>query len=126
MKPSEALSAHRDDIRRVVLQHRALNARVFGSVLRGVDSDDSDLDLLVDPTSETTLDGHRGNPGGARKLVRGVCRCLNAQCLAGQVPESGACRGRTGMNQESIRVPDYLVLQCCNARLGPGFYDPGF
>lgn len=24
-------------------------------VLRGVDSDDSDLDLLVDPTSETTL-----------------------------------------------------------------------
>ena len=55
MKPSEALSAHRDDIRRVVLQHRTLNARVFGSVLRGVDRDDSDLDLLVDPTSETTL-----------------------------------------------------------------------
>ena len=55
MKPSEALSAHRNDIRRVVLQHHALNARVFGSVLRGVDSDDSDLDLLVDPTSETTL-----------------------------------------------------------------------
>ena len=24
-------------------------------MLRGVDSDDSDLDLLVDPTSETTL-----------------------------------------------------------------------
>ena len=55
MKPSEALSAHRDDIRRVVLQHRALNARGFGSVLRGLDGDDSDLDLLVDPTSETTL-----------------------------------------------------------------------
>lgn len=55
MKPSEALSAHRVDIRRVVLQHRALNARVLGSVLRGVDSNDSDLDLLVDPTSETTL-----------------------------------------------------------------------
>jgi len=55
MKPSEALSAHRDDIRRVVLQHRALNARVFGSVLRGVDRDDGDLDLVVDPTPETTL-----------------------------------------------------------------------
>lgn len=55
MKPSEALRAHRDDIRRVVLQHRTHNARVFGSVLRGVDGDDSDLDLLVDPTSETTL-----------------------------------------------------------------------
>ena len=55
MKPSEALRAHRDDIRRVVLQHRTHNARVFGSVLRGDDGDDSDLDLLVDPTSETTL-----------------------------------------------------------------------
>lgn len=28
---------------------------MFGSVLRGDDTDDSDLDLLVDPTSETTL-----------------------------------------------------------------------
>ncbi len=29
--------------------------RVFGSVLHGDDTEDSDLDLLVDPTSETTL-----------------------------------------------------------------------
>ncbi|MDY0036994.1 MAG: nucleotidyltransferase family protein [Zoogloea oleivorans] len=31
------------------------NPRVFGSVLRGTDEDNSDLDLLVDPSSETTL-----------------------------------------------------------------------
>ena len=31
------------------------NPRVFGSVLRGTDDDDSDLDLLVDPSPETTL-----------------------------------------------------------------------
>jgi predicted nucleotidyltransferase len=31
------------------------NARVFGSVLRGQDTDDSDLDILIDPTPETTL-----------------------------------------------------------------------
>lgn len=55
MKPSEALRAHRDDIRRVVERHRARNARVFGSVLHGDDTDGSDLDLLVDPTPETTL-----------------------------------------------------------------------
>lgn len=55
MKPSEALRAHRDDIRRVVERHRARNARVFGSVLHGDDTDGSDLDLLVDPTAETTL-----------------------------------------------------------------------
>ena len=49
------LGAHRDTIRNVVQQHHAHNARVFGSVLHGEDTDDSDLDLLVDPTAETTL-----------------------------------------------------------------------
>jgi hypothetical protein len=29
--------------------------RVFGSALHGHDSEDSDLDLLVDPTPDTTL-----------------------------------------------------------------------
>ena len=55
MKPSEALAANRVEIRRVVESHRACNARVFGSVLRGQDTDGSDLDLLIDPTPETTL-----------------------------------------------------------------------
>ena len=55
MKPSEALSLHRADIWRVVASHRASNARVFGSVLRGQDTQGSDLDILVDPTPETTL-----------------------------------------------------------------------
>ncbi|MFT3801263.1 MAG: nucleotidyltransferase family protein [Burkholderiaceae bacterium] len=55
MKPSEALASNRAAIRRVVESHRARNARVFGSVLRGHDTDGSDLDLLIDPTPETTL-----------------------------------------------------------------------
>jgi predicted nucleotidyltransferase len=55
MKPSDALSSHRAAIRNIVAAHRACNARVFGSVLRGLDTENSDLDILVDPTSETTL-----------------------------------------------------------------------
>ena len=55
MKPSVALEVHREAIRRIVATHHAANARVFGSVLRGADRDDSDLDLLVDPTPDTTL-----------------------------------------------------------------------
>lgn len=55
MKPSEAFNAHRRAIRRIVEQNHALNARIFGSVLHGEDTDNSDLDLLVDPTDETTL-----------------------------------------------------------------------
>ena len=55
MKPSEALALNRALIRQVVQSHRARNARVFGSVLSGEDTDQSDLDLLIDPTPETTL-----------------------------------------------------------------------
>ncbi len=55
MKPSEALVLNRAAIRRVVESHRAHNARMFGSVLHGQHTDGSDLDILVDPTSETTL-----------------------------------------------------------------------
>ena len=29
--------------------------RIFGSVLHGDDTEESDLDILVDPTSDTTL-----------------------------------------------------------------------
>ena len=55
MKPSQALASHRVDIRRVVESHRARNARVFGSVVHGDDTEGSDLDILIDPTPETTL-----------------------------------------------------------------------
>lgn len=55
MKPSIALQSHRETVRNIALSHRVKNVRVFGSVLHGNDTDDSDLDLLVDPTPDTTL-----------------------------------------------------------------------
>lgn len=55
MKPSLALQANRVVIRHVVESHHARNARVFGSVLYGNDHEGSDLDILVDPTPDTTL-----------------------------------------------------------------------
>ena len=55
MKPSIALQENRAAIRSVVERHRARNARVFGSVLHGDDQEGSDLDILIDPTPETTL-----------------------------------------------------------------------
>lgn len=55
MKPSEALNTHRGSIRRIVESHRACNPRVFGSVVHGDDTHESDLDILIDPTPETTL-----------------------------------------------------------------------
>lgn len=55
MRPSAVLASHREDIRRVVESHHARNARVFGSVVHGDDTESSDLDILIDPTPETTL-----------------------------------------------------------------------
>ncbi|MGX6998540.1 nucleotidyltransferase family protein [Caballeronia sp. KNU42] len=55
MKPSIALDAHRVEIRLIVEANRAVNARVFGSVLHGEDTEESDLDILVDPEPGMTL-----------------------------------------------------------------------
>jgi uncharacterized protein len=55
MRPSEALSLHRTQIREIAMRHRVSAVRVFGSALRGDDVAGSDLDLLVEPTPQTTL-----------------------------------------------------------------------
>lgn len=55
MRPSEALNLYRSRIREIALSHRVSDVRVFGSVLRGEDDAGSDLDLLVEPTAQTTL-----------------------------------------------------------------------
>ena len=55
MRPSEALSLHRTQIREIALRHRVTSVRLFGSALRGDDTTNSDLDLLVEPTAQTTL-----------------------------------------------------------------------
>ena len=48
MKPSQALAIHRERIRAIVAHYGGVNPRVFGSVARGEDTEDSDLDILVD------------------------------------------------------------------------------
>ncbi len=55
VKPSIALERHRAAIRQIVERHNAVNARIFGSVLHGKDTYESDLDILIDTTEETTL-----------------------------------------------------------------------
>jgi uncharacterized protein len=55
MRPSEILPQHRETIRQLVLDAGMANPRVFGSVLRGEDTEDSDLDLLVDPAPRASL-----------------------------------------------------------------------
>ena len=55
MRPSQALSQHREAVCLAAARYRVANPRVFGSALHGNDRDGSDLDLLVDPLPGATL-----------------------------------------------------------------------
>ncbi|MBM3607976.1 MAG: nucleotidyltransferase family protein [Alphaproteobacteria bacterium] len=55
MKPSQALEMNREAIRAAVARHKAANPRVFGSVLRGEDTEGSDLGILIEALPGATL-----------------------------------------------------------------------
>lgn len=54
VRPSVALEANREAIRRIVASHHATNPRVFGIIARGEDTPDSDLDILIDSIDGVT------------------------------------------------------------------------
>jgi hypothetical protein len=55
MRPSEALATHRARILDLAAARGARNVRVFGSVVKGQDTEGSDLDLLVEVAPGTSL-----------------------------------------------------------------------
>ena len=55
MKPSDSFRVHRQALREMIARHGVTRPRIFGSVAHGEDRDGSDLDLLVEPSSTTTL-----------------------------------------------------------------------
>jgi uncharacterized protein len=69
MRASEALAAYRDELRRLVSRYGLADPRVFGSVLTGTDTDESDLDLLVEPGQSTSLLTLAGLKLDAEKLL---------------------------------------------------------
>ncbi len=55
MELKELLKTKRDEILFLASKHGAYNVRVFGSVARGEDDDESDVDFLVDMTKGRSL-----------------------------------------------------------------------
>lgn len=55
MRPSEVLEKNREAIREATKRFNAANPRVFGSVARGEDGPNSDIDILVDALPGSTL-----------------------------------------------------------------------
>ena len=54
MSGQELLAAKREEILRIAERHGARNVRVFGSLVRGDDTEASDIDLLVSTRDQTS------------------------------------------------------------------------
>lgn len=55
MKPSQKIQQHQQKIQELAQQFGIKNLRIFGSVAKGEDTENSDLDLLVEASPTTTL-----------------------------------------------------------------------
>lgn len=55
LRPSVPLALHADEILDAADRHHLVDVRVFGSAVRGHDTEDSDIDLLVGTTASTSL-----------------------------------------------------------------------
>lgn len=54
-RPSTLLKRNRKFIYQLAEKYRVRNPRVFGSIAAGTDTEESDIDILVDETPETTF-----------------------------------------------------------------------
>jgi len=72
MKPSKVLEKNRQAIRDATGRFNAANPRVFGSVARGEDRPDSDLDILVDALPGSTLLSLGGLQFALEQLLSGT------------------------------------------------------
>ena len=55
MKPSESLDCHRAEVRQIALRRGMHSVSMLGVVLKGFDTKLSDLDPLVEHTTETSM-----------------------------------------------------------------------
>ncbi|MGH3349407.1 MAG: helix-turn-helix domain-containing protein [Nocardioides sp.] len=82
IRPSELLDRHRDAILAAAAKRRISRVRVFGSVARGADGPDSDLDLLVDFKPEASLFDQAGFAGDVEDLLGVGVDVVSADALA--------------------------------------------
>jgi uncharacterized protein len=54
-RPSVVLAEHRQAVLDLAARMHVANVRVFGSCVRGTDTPDSDVDLLVTPDDDATV-----------------------------------------------------------------------
>lgn len=55
-RPSEILAQHRQEAIHIIEEHKGLNPRVFGSVARGDDTINSDINIMIDAQECSMVD----------------------------------------------------------------------
>lgn len=95
VRPSELVHRHRDEIRVLAGKYGADNPRVFGSVARGTDTPDSDIDLVVRFRPGASL-------GDVALLQHDLCELLGVPV---EVVSEGALRGRFGHRVAAEAIP---------------------
>ena len=85
VKPSEALAANRDTIRRLAAAHRMTNPRVFGSVAAGKDNLSSDLDILVDTLPNASLFNLGGLHVALEEALKVKIDVMTPKCLPSHI-----------------------------------------
>jgi predicted nucleotidyltransferase len=113
VKPSVALERHRAAIRLASSRYRLANPRVFGSTVRGSDTDESDLDLLVDALPQATL----FDLGGLQEELEALLQVRVDLRTPGDLPETVRARARRGQaRMTSPRLAEYLEHMLAAAR----------
>jgi uncharacterized protein with HEPN domain/predicted nucleotidyltransferase len=133
MTHADLLKQHKEEIRAIVEAHRASNPRVFGSVRYGIDTPESDIDLLVDP--EPGLSGFdlAAIQGDLRDLLGVEVDVLTSNGLPERMRERVLAEaeaivegdygygGAASMRDKSVRLPLYLDQILDAARLAEEF-----
>jgi predicted nucleotidyltransferase len=70
MRPSEIVRLQREEILQIMQRYpRLTNLRIFGSVARGEDTEESDIDFVIDPGLGATLFDMAGLLGDLEELL---------------------------------------------------------
>ena len=100
MKIEELLKSKRQEILAIAARHGVRNIRVFGSVARGEASPDSDVDILVEMESGTSLMDHVTLDAGSRRPPGKEGGCGQRQSTALVHQGSSDSRGNSSMKDE--------------------------
>jgi hypothetical protein len=110
MNNEDLIRANRTEILRIAERHGARNVRVFGSTSTGEETEESDIDFLVDTAEHTSPWFPVSFIQELEDLLGKKSRCRHRGWVLPAVTQTDSQRGKVGMKKEP-RV--YLAHVSC-------------